>query len=105
MRGSDSARPVVGVAFIHVFHGLEHLADRIWRGPEWLRPATILELAGKYQFILPLMVAVVIAAGISRLLSSDPSFPGPLTGPPRSRPTSTAATAMTHDTVTYAPHV
>jgi CIC family chloride channel protein len=30
---------VVGVAFIRVFHGLEDLADRVWRGPEWLRPA------------------------------------------------------------------
>ena len=30
---------VVGVVFIRVFYGLEDLADRVWRGPEWLRPA------------------------------------------------------------------
>jgi len=30
---------VVGVVFIRVFYGLEDLADRAWRGPEWLRPA------------------------------------------------------------------
>jgi CIC family chloride channel protein len=30
---------VVGVVFIRVRFALEHLADRVWRGPEWLRPA------------------------------------------------------------------
>ncbi len=29
----------VGVAFIRVLYGSEDLADRLWRGPEWLRPA------------------------------------------------------------------
>src|SRR5262245_46053931 len=29
----------VGVAFIRVLYGLEDLSDRVWRGPEWLRPA------------------------------------------------------------------
>ena len=30
---------LVGVAFIRVLYGSEDLADRIWRGPAWLRPA------------------------------------------------------------------
>lgn len=30
---------VVGVAFIRVLYGLEDLSDRLWHGPEWLRPA------------------------------------------------------------------
>ena len=30
---------LVGVAFIRVLYGAEDLADRLWRGPEWLRPA------------------------------------------------------------------
>jgi CIC family chloride channel protein len=28
----------VGVVFIRVLYGLEDLADRFWKGPEWLRP-------------------------------------------------------------------
>jgi chloride channel protein, CIC family len=28
-----------GVMFIRVLHGLEDLADHLWHGPEWLRPA------------------------------------------------------------------
>jgi CIC family chloride channel protein len=28
-----------GVGFIRCLYGLEDLADRLWRGPEWLRPA------------------------------------------------------------------
>src|SRR6202012_999126 len=30
---------LVGVAFIRVLYGSEDLADKIWRGPAWLRPA------------------------------------------------------------------
>lgn len=29
---------LVGVAFIRVLYGFEDIADRVWRGPEWLRP-------------------------------------------------------------------
>ena len=29
---------VWGVVFIRVLYGSEDLADRVWRGPEWLRP-------------------------------------------------------------------
>jgi chloride channel protein, CIC family len=37
--GLGVAAAVVGVAFIRVLYGSEDLADRLWRGPEWLRPA------------------------------------------------------------------
>ncbi len=30
---------VVGIVFIRVLYGMEDVADRIWRGPAWLRPA------------------------------------------------------------------
>jgi CIC family chloride channel protein len=30
---------VVGVAFIRILYGFEDIADRVWGGPEWLRPA------------------------------------------------------------------
>ena len=33
------AAALVGAAFIRVLYGAEDLADRIWHGPEWLRPA------------------------------------------------------------------
>ena len=29
---------VVGVVFVRVLYGIEDFADRLWRGPEWLRP-------------------------------------------------------------------
>ncbi len=29
----------IGVAFIRVLYGSEDVADRVWRGPEWARPA------------------------------------------------------------------
>jgi len=30
---------LVGVAFIRILYALEDVGDRLWRGPEWLRPA------------------------------------------------------------------
>ena len=30
---------LVGIAFIRVLYGTEDLVDRLWHGPEWLRPA------------------------------------------------------------------
>ncbi|MFC6343549.1 chloride channel protein, partial [Nocardioides hankookensis] len=30
---------VVGVAFTRILYAIEDLCDRVWRGPEWLRPA------------------------------------------------------------------
>ena len=39
VRAARRRRGVVGVGFIRVLYGAEDLADRLWRGPEWLRPA------------------------------------------------------------------
>ncbi|HVS99383.1 MAG TPA: chloride channel protein [Solirubrobacterales bacterium] len=44
---------VVGVAFIRVLYGMEDLADRIWRGPAWLRPAVGGILLGLVLLALP----------------------------------------------------
>jgi CIC family chloride channel protein len=56
---------VVGVAFIRVLYGLEDLADRVWRGPEWLRPAV--GGLGLVLLVLPEMYGVgypVLESGI-----------------------------------------
>ena len=49
---------LVGVAFIRVLYGLEDRADRIWRGPEWLRPAAGGILLGLLLFALPELYGV-----------------------------------------------
>lgn len=49
---------VVGVAFIRVLYGMEDLADRIWRGPAWLRPAVGGVLLGLVLLVLPQMYGV-----------------------------------------------
>jgi len=49
---------VVGVAFIRVLYGSEDLADRIWRGPEWLRPAAGGLLLGLLLLALPELYGV-----------------------------------------------
>jgi CIC family chloride channel protein len=48
----------VGVAFIKVLYGSEDLADRIWRGPAWLRPAAGGILLGALLLVLPEMYGV-----------------------------------------------
>jgi CIC family chloride channel protein len=48
----------VGVAFTKVLYGAEDLADRIWRGPEWLRPAVGGVLLGLLLVLLPQMYGV-----------------------------------------------
>jgi chloride channel protein, CIC family len=47
-----------GVAFIRVLYGLEDVADRVWHGPEWLRPAAGGLLLGLLVFALPQMYGV-----------------------------------------------
>ena len=47
-----------GVVFIRVLYGLEDLADAIWRGPEWLRPAVGGGLLGLLLLLLPQMYGV-----------------------------------------------
>jgi chloride channel protein, CIC family len=47
-----------GVGFIRVLYGLEDVADRVWRGPEWLRPATGGLVLGLLLLALPEMYGV-----------------------------------------------
>ncbi len=49
---------LVGVAFIRALYGAEDLADRIWRGPAWLRPAAGGLLLGAVLLVLPEMYGV-----------------------------------------------
>ena len=49
---------LVGVAFIRVLYGSEDLADKIWRGPAWLRPAVGGILLGVLLLVLPEMYGV-----------------------------------------------
>jgi len=49
---------LVGVAFIRVLYGMEDFADRIWRGPEWLRPAAGGVLLGLVLLCLPELYGV-----------------------------------------------
>jgi CIC family chloride channel protein len=52
------AAAVVGIAFIRVLYGSEDLADRLWRGPAWLRPAAGGLLLGGLLLVLPEMYGV-----------------------------------------------
>jgi CIC family chloride channel protein len=47
-----------GVGFIRALYGLEDLADRLWRGPEWLRPAVGGVMLGLLLLALPQMYGV-----------------------------------------------
>jgi CIC family chloride channel protein len=49
---------VVGVSFIRVLYAGEDLADRLWRGPEWLRPAVGGILLGLLLLAVPQMYGV-----------------------------------------------
>ena len=49
---------LVGVAFIRVLYGSEDVADRLWRGPEWLRPAAGGLLLGLVLLVLPELYGV-----------------------------------------------
>jgi chloride channel protein, CIC family len=48
----------VGVAFIRVLYAGEDVADRIWRGPDWLRPAAGGILLGLLLLVVPQMYGV-----------------------------------------------
>jgi CIC family chloride channel protein len=56
--GLGLAAALVGVAFIRVLYGLEDTADRIWRGPDWLRPAAGGALLGLLLLALPELYGV-----------------------------------------------
>jgi chloride channel protein, CIC family len=47
-----------GVGFIRVLYGIEDLADRLWRGPEWLRPCAGGLVLGVILLLLPQMYGV-----------------------------------------------
>jgi CIC family chloride channel protein len=49
---------VAGVVFIRMLYGFEDLCDRIWRGPEWLRPAVGGIALGLLLLALPQMFGV-----------------------------------------------
>lgn len=49
---------VVGVLFIRVLYGSEDVADRLWRGPAWARPAVGGILLGLLLLALPQMYGV-----------------------------------------------
>jgi CIC family chloride channel protein len=59
---------VAGVLFIRVLYGVEDLCDRLWRGPEWLRPAAGGILLGLLLLAVPEMYGVgypVLGAGVA----------------------------------------
>ena len=58
----------VGVLFIRVLYGIEDLCDRVWRGPEWLRPAVGGLLLGLLLLAVPRMYGVgypVLEGGVT----------------------------------------
>jgi CIC family chloride channel protein len=62
------AGAVVGIAFIRILYGGEDLADRVWKGPDWLRPAAGGLLLGLLLLVLPQMYGVgypVLHAAVS----------------------------------------
>ncbi|HEY6470433.1 MAG TPA: chloride channel protein, partial [Candidatus Dormibacteraeota bacterium] len=49
---------LAGLAFIRVLYGTEDLIDRVWRGPEWLRPVAGGVLLGLLLLALPELYGV-----------------------------------------------
>lgn len=49
---------VAGLVFSKVLYGVEDLCDRLWRGPEWLRPGAGGLLLGLLLLVLPQMYGV-----------------------------------------------
>ena len=49
---------IAGVAFIRVLYGTEDVADRLWRGPAWMRPAAGGVLLGLLLLAVPQMYGV-----------------------------------------------
>ena len=49
---------LVGIAFIRVLYGTEDFVDRVWRGPEWLRPTVGGVLLGLLLLALPQLYGV-----------------------------------------------
>jgi chloride channel protein, CIC family len=56
--GLGALATVVGIAFVRVLYAGEDFADRVWRGPHWLRPAAGGILLGLVLLALPQMYGV-----------------------------------------------
>jgi CIC family chloride channel protein len=56
--GLGLAAAIVGTAFVRVLYGAEDLAERLWRGPAWLRPAAGGVLLGGILLALPQLYGV-----------------------------------------------
>jgi chloride channel protein, CIC family len=56
--GLGVAATVVGLTFVRVLYHGEDLADRLWRGPQWLRPAAGGVLLGLLLLAVPEMYGV-----------------------------------------------
>jgi CIC family chloride channel protein len=56
--GLGALAAIVGLAFVRVLYRGEDIADRLWRGPEWLRPAAGGVLLGLVLLAVPEMYGV-----------------------------------------------
>jgi chloride channel protein, CIC family len=56
--GLGVAGALVGLAFVRGLYGLEDVADRAWRGPEWLRPVVGGVLLGALLVAVPQLYGV-----------------------------------------------
>lgn len=56
--GLGVSAAVLGTLFIRVLYGLEDVADHVWTGPEWLRPAVGGLLLGSLLLVLPQLYGV-----------------------------------------------
>ncbi len=66
--GLGVAGVVVGLSFTRVLYGMEDLADRLWHGPEWLRPVAGGIVLGALLFAMPELYGVgygVLEQGIA----------------------------------------
>jgi CIC family chloride channel protein len=52
------AAAIVGLTFIRVLYGLEDIVDKLWHGPEWLRPGVGGLLLGLLLLVLPQLYGV-----------------------------------------------
>ena len=69
----------VGLAFVRVLYSGEDLADRLWRGPAWLRPAAGGILLGLLLLAVPQMYSYAAAHrnDVVKLVVSEAPLPDP----------------------------
>jgi CIC family chloride channel protein len=56
--GLGAVAALVGTAFVRVLYGMEDTANRLWRGPQWLRPAIGGILLGALLLAMPQLYGV-----------------------------------------------